>query len=83
MWTTNPEVETEKEKLLQRRATVDNKLMARVNRERLAVLLSEAQQGDAGNERYAASLRGESLGTHRGGTTAGARKGIKAEADQR
>lgn len=80
MGSTNPEVlDREREKLLRGRASVDNQMMARVNRERLAVLLSEAERGDAGNKRYAAALRGESLGTLRPGTTAGTRRGIRIE----
>lgn len=64
-------------KLRARATTGDAKVLVAANRARLAVLLEEAKRastGDGGDAeaRYAASLRGESLGTHSGGTTAGA-----------
>ncbi|CAL5222336.1 g4685 [Coccomyxa viridis] len=64
---------TSLEQKLRARQTLEHKVLARANRERLRVLLSEAEQGRLGNnERYAAALRGESLGTHSRGTTVGA-----------
>ncbi|CAL8467452.1 g6990 [Coccomyxa elongata] len=73
---TNPQKETDLERQLRSRATLEHKMLAKANRERLAVLLSETEKGNAGDSRYAAALRGESLGTHSRGTTTGA-QGIK------
>lgn len=67
------EPQTPLEEKLRKRMTADHKLMARVNKERLAVLLGEVQRKEGGDERYAASLDGRSLGTHSRGTTTGAR----------
>ncbi|KAK9909489.1 hypothetical protein WJX75_003089 [Coccomyxa subellipsoidea] len=78
---TNPEKESGLERQLRSRATLEHKMLAKANRERLAVLLSETEKGDAGSTRYAAALRGESLGTHSRGTTTGA-QGIKEYANQ-
>eukprot|EP00884_Botryococcus_braunii_P004288 jgi/Botrbrau1/13860/Bobra.0056s0093.1 len=65
MGSTNPPQQTELESRLRARQTVDHQVLARANKERLAVLLGEAQRKDAASEeRYAAALRGESLGTH-------------------
>lgn len=64
--------------------SVDASLLASVNKARLGVLLEEARARHGGNDegagvppsdseaRYRAALRGESLGTHSRGTTAGA-----------
>ncbi|KAK9828059.1 hypothetical protein WJX81_006544 [Elliptochloris bilobata] len=73
MWAANPREDSELERMLRERATLDHKMLAKANRERLAVLLEESRGGTGGNERYAASLRGESLGTHSRGTTVGAK----------
>ena len=51
----------------------DVQVMARANRERLAVLLGEIKERQPGDQRYAAALNGESYGTHSTGTTTGAR----------
>jgi len=61
------------EEQLRKRMTSDHKMMARANRERLAVLLGEIERKEGGDQRYAASLDGRSLGTHSVGTTTGAR----------
>lgn len=73
MWGTNPDVDPVREELLRRRQTVHNQVMAKANRERLAVLLGEIQERQPGDQRYAAALNGESYGTHSTGTTTGAR----------
>lgn len=52
---------------------IDLQVMAKANRERLAVLLGEIQERQPGDQRYAAALNGESYGTHSTGTTTGAR----------
>lgn len=65
MGRTNPEDDATKEKLLRARSSLDHQVLSRVNKERLAVLLGEVQNKEASNDkRYAAALRGESLGTH-------------------
>lgn len=67
-------------------ASVDGRVLAQANKARLAVLLEETRQaledkksGKSGGKdaetRYAAALKGESLGTHSRGTTAGVRAG--------
>ncbi|CAK0787335.1 hypothetical protein CVIRNUC_010553 [Coccomyxa viridis] len=64
---------TSLEQQLRARQTLEHKVLAKANRERLRVLLGEAEKGGLrDNERYAAALRGESLGTHSRGTTVGA-----------
>jgi hypothetical protein len=71
---------------LRRRMTIDHQVMARANKERLAVLLGEIQRKEGGEDRYKASLDGRSLGTHSRGTTTGVRsidsKGQGARAQQ-
>jgi len=69
---TNPELQKEEAQKMLSKASLHQKAMSRVNKERLAILLEETRQG-SGSERYAAALRGESMGTHKGGTTLGAR----------
>lgn len=58
---------------LRSRMTTDHKVLARAQKERLGVLLGEIERREGGDDRYAASLQGKSLGTHSSGTTVGAR----------
>ncbi|KAK9816747.1 hypothetical protein WJX72_004525 [[Myrmecia] bisecta] len=73
MWGTNPENDAAKERLLRERSSLSHQVLAKANRERLAVLLGELQRKEGGDERYAAALDGRSLGTHSLGTSTGAR----------
>jgi len=75
--TTRDEAGGELETRLRKRASGDAKVLVAANRARLEVLLDEARRASSGDgadaeARYAASLRGVSLGTHSAGTTAGA-----------
>lgn len=60
--------------------------LAKANRARLAVLLSEVQDKQHSEDRWEAALRGESLGTHSRGSTVDARSigpaAIKAKQQQ-
>lgn len=65
MGKTNPEDDARKEALLRSRASLDHQMLSRANKERLAVLLGEVQNKEQpSDDRYAAALRGETLGTH-------------------
>mmetsp|Transcript_8363 Transcript_8363/g.23581 ORF Transcript_8363/g.23581 Transcript_8363/m.23581 type:complete len:124 (+) Transcript_8363:81-452(+) len=68
----NPEGDSRKEDRLRRRGGLDHQVMAKVNKERLQVLLDEVKERRGGSERYAKALNGESMGTHTSGTTVGA-----------
>jgi hypothetical protein len=72
METTNgPRAESALEQELRSRGSVDARMLARAQKERLQVLLDEIKEGK-GAARYAAALDGRSLGTHSTGTTTGA-----------
>ncbi|KAK9821635.1 hypothetical protein WJX74_002484 [Apatococcus lobatus] len=72
MWLTEKDPEKAKQQLAKHDDRMSSQMMRRVNRERLAVLLGEVEKGDKSSDRWAAALRGESLGTHSRGTTTGA-----------
>lgn len=61
MEATNPEVVRVEE--LRGKLNMDSRVMARLNKERLAVLLEEVKNKDTSQERYASSLNGQTLGT--------------------
>jgi len=56
------------EETLRGKETIESRMLARANKERLGVLFEEIKRGEGGR-RYAAALNGESLGCHSTGTT--------------
>ena len=56
------------EETLRAKSTIESRMLARANKERLGVLFDEIKRGEGG-KRYAAALNGESLGCHSTGTT--------------
>ncbi len=57
---------------LRAKSTIESRMLARANKERLGVLFDEIKRGEGG-KRYAAALNGESLGCHTGSTGTGSR----------
>lgn len=56
------------EETLRGKSTIESKMLAKANKERLGVLFDEIRRGEGG-ARYQAALNGESLGCHSTGTT--------------
>ena len=69
--TNGPQAESKLEQQLRSHASIDNKMLAQAQRDRLQVLFDEVKAGH-GADRYAAALNGESLGTHSSGSSADA-----------
>jgi hypothetical protein len=57
---------------LRRKSTIESRMLARAQKERLQVLFDELKEGK-GAERYEAALDGQSLGCHSTGSTVGAK----------
>lgn len=71
---TNPEEDAKRQQYLRQRAGLDGKLLAKANKERLGVLLSEVESGKDNSQRYKMALDGRTQGTS-SGTTLGRMKG--------
>ena len=66
--TNGPEADSKLEQHLRGRASIDAKMLAQAQRERLQVMLDEIKDGKGG-DRYKAALDGQSLGTHSTGSS--------------
>jgi len=73
---TNPTDSTAREKLLRQRSGLDGQVLARVNKERLGVLLAEVHDKRPGEERWREALDGRTLGTS-SGSSAGVHRGVE------